>query len=135
MGTLAGLITATALVGLGVVHGVWARGIWWPIGDADRFRLTVMGPTARLPRPIESWVVAGLLVAAATLVTISTLTDEIGLLTLATSAAGVVLALRGIGGFILSTFIQRDGPFAHWDRRLYSPLCLALAAGVTTAVI
>lgn len=134
MGTFAGLITAVALVCIAVVHGTWARQIWWPLGNPEQFRLTVMGPAARLPRPIESWIVAGLLIAAAGLVSVTALTDEAGVVRFGATIAGGVLALRGAAGLVVSTLIRRDGPFARWDRRLYSPLCLVLAIGVAVVV-
>ena len=130
----AGLITAAALVGIAGVHGLWARRIWWPIGDPERFRLTVMGPAARLPHPIESWIVAGLLVAAAALVSVTALTDEVSMVRLGAAIAGCVLGLRGAVGLLFSSLIRRDGAFARWDRRLYSPLCLFLAIGVAVVV-
>ncbi len=134
MGTLAGLIAALVLVAIAGVHGVWAREHWWPVGDPDDFRETVMGPTARLPRPIESWTVAALLAVAAALTTWATVGDEPQLITIGVLVAAGVLVLRGAGGFVMSTFLQRDSRFAVLDRRIYSPLCLGLATAMLLAV-
>lgn len=53
------------------------------------------------------------------------------------AGGAVVLALlgRAIGDFRYVGFFKRlgDEPFARLDTRVYSPLCLLLAAGVATA--
>lgn len=47
-----------------------------------------------------------------------------------TCGVGVVFILRAIGDFRLVGFFKRvrGTPFATWDTRLFSPLCLALGA-------
>ena len=48
--------------------------------------------------------------------------------TVGTVGVGVVFVLRAIGDFRLVGFFKRvrGTPFALWDTRLFSPLCLAL---------
>lgn len=134
MGTLAGLIAAVVLLAVAGVHGVWAREHWWPVGDPDDFRETVMGPTARLPRPVESWTVAALLAVAAALTAWTAVGEEPQLVTLGVLIAAGVLLLRGSGGLVMSTLLQRHSRFAVLDRRIYSPLCLGLAGAMLLAL-
>ena len=134
MGAFAGLTAAVTLLAIAVIHGVWARKHWWPVGDPDIFRETVMGPTARLPRPIESWTVAALLAVAAALTTWTAVGGDPQLVTLGVLIAAGVLLLRGAGGLVMSTLLQRHSRFAVLDRRIYSPLCLALAGAMLLAL-
>jgi hypothetical protein len=48
--------------------------------------------------------------------------------TIGTAGVGAVFVLRSIGDFRLVGFFKRirGTPFAVWDTRLFSPLCLAL---------
>ncbi len=48
--------------------------------------------------------------------------------TIGTAGVGAVFVLRAIGDFRLVGFFKRirGTPFAVWDTRLFSPLCLAL---------
>ncbi|MEZ5227567.1 MAG: DUF3995 domain-containing protein [Acidimicrobiales bacterium] len=54
------------------------------------------------------------------------------------AAIGVpaVLALRGVGGLVVSSFGLGEATeeFRHWDLRLYSPLCVVLAGLAWLAV-
>ena len=47
----------------------------------------------------------------------------------------IVRGLRAVGDFRMVGFWKtvRDTPFARWDTRLFSPLCVAIAALVALA--
>ncbi|GAA1352263.1 DUF3995 domain-containing protein [Saccharothrix algeriensis] len=125
------LITALVLAAVGVLHVVWVF-TPWPLRSPEEFARRVVGVTPdRLPPPGLTAAVAVLLGLAAYLVA-----GRAGLVAVpgpgwwtAVGAAGVaaVLLLRGVRGLVVST--GRDTEFARLDRRVYSPLCLALACG------
>jgi uncharacterized membrane protein required for colicin V production len=50
--------------------------------------------------------------------------------------AAAALAARGLGGFLEARWRPhvRALPYDRWNRRLYSPLCLALAAALIAAL-
>lgn len=121
------VMATPALLALGVVHTLWAFGIWWPGGDERRLVSRVIGIAGaeRMPGPIPSGMVAlGLAIAAA----LPWLPDgwpaRLGL----GLATGIFL-FRG-----LITWTPRwrratpQEPFATLDQRYYGPLCLAFAA-------
>ncbi len=49
----------------------------------------------------------------------------------------VVFFIRAIGDFRYCGFFKskKDGLFAHWDSRLYSPLCLGLAVALGVLIL
>jgi hypothetical protein len=53
-----------------------------------------------------------------------------GLFRLGMRSISLMFLLRAIGDFRTVGFWKSitDTPFAHWDTRLYSPLCLGIAA-------
>ncbi|CCH30761.1 DUF3995 domain-containing protein [Actinosynnema sp. NPDC047251] len=128
--TLLALLTALALVAIGGLHVVWAFSPW-PLRSREEFASRVVGvPTDRLPSRGLTLAVAGLLAVAAYLVAArGGLVGAPGpaWLTVA-GAAGVaaVMLLRGAGGLVSSA--RQDTEFARLDLRIYSPLCLGLAA-------
>lgn len=118
---------AGGLLVIAVVHANWARDSAWPAPDRARLADAVIG-REEMPGAGPCLAVAGLLTTAAGLVLgyprRSPPRQRAG-------AAGVVavLALRGVLGYTGAMDAGRISPaFAHWNRRLYSPLCLGLAA-------
>jgi hypothetical protein len=125
-----GLGLAAVFAVLGLLHLCWALGGW-------------RGGAARVPAVNGQWVFkptrgATLLVAGALIAAMLTVLGQLGLWGGAvppgvfqgsTWGIGVVFGLRAIGEFRLVGFFKRvhDTPFAWWDTRLYSPLCLAIA--------
>lgn len=123
--------TSSALAGVAAMHVAWGLGSTWPFPNATKLADTVVG-SAVVPPPLACFAVAGALGVAAALVggvpAGSPVVRRFG-------QAGVasVLAARAGLGFAGRTDRAVPGSaspqFRRWDRRLYSPLCLALAAG------
>ncbi|MEV0677378.1 DUF3995 domain-containing protein [Actinosynnema sp. NPDC050436] len=127
---LLALVTALVLVAVGGLHVVWAFSPW-PLRSREEFASRVVGvPPERLPSPGLTFAVAGLLLVAGYLVVARAGlvgTPGPAWLTVAgTGGVAAVLLLRGAGGLVASA--RKDTPFARLDLRVYSPLCLALAA-------
>lgn len=130
------VLTAATLGAIGAVHAAWAAGSTWPYDDPRTLTRSVLGvPEAGdFPPPGLTLAVTGALTVAAGAALARTSRSErvrrtARLLTL--PAAGV-LALRGVGGFAQSLLAPNAATpeFTHNDLRIYSPLCLALAAGL-----
>ena len=120
---------ATILVALSALHVYWALGGHWGIAYIIP---TIDDRRAINPSPLATWFVAAHLAFAAWLVATGTLTG------LAPWVLCLIFTLRAIGEFRLVGFFKtiKGTDFARWDTRLYSPLCLlmaALAAGLAKA--
>lgn len=118
---------AGGLLAVAAVHANWARGAAWPAPDRHTLADAVIG-RKEMPGTVLCLAVAGMLTVGAALVA----GEPRHLPRLQRfGAAGVVatLALRGAVGFTGVMDAGRMSPtFARWNRRVYSPLCLALAA-------
>jgi hypothetical protein len=124
-------ISAGALLGIAALHAGWARGAAFPF--EDRAALAGHGTgRADPPGPAACSAVAVLLTASAALVAGwprgALVVQRAGATTVT-----VVLGLRGCLGLLGRTGLVAPGSvspeFRARDRRLYSPLCLAIAAG------
>ncbi len=126
---VAGVAAPGTIAAVAALHAAWAAGRHWPAGSERALARRVLssGSTAMPP----CWLTA--LVAA----------------TFATSAAAVAATARGAGGrparvatwttagaFAargvlgpLSDAVTGPGPYERLDLAIYSPLCLAVAAG------
>ena len=116
---------------LGMIH------VYWALGGAGGMNVVVPeveGKKLFQPGPIATLIVAVLLFTAATVVL-----SRVGFIDadlprwLAPVGSWVLFAvftLRAIGDFRYVGFFkkERGSAFARWDTRLYSPLCLAIAA-------
>ncbi|MEU4805326.1 DUF3995 domain-containing protein [Actinosynnema sp. NPDC023587] len=128
--TLVALLTAVVLVAVGGLHVVWAFSPW-PLRSREEFASRVVGvPADRLPSPGLTLAVAALLALAGYLVAarggVVGAPGPAWLTVVGTAGVAAVLLLRGAGGLVSSA---RGGTeFARLDRRVYSPLCLVLAA-------
>jgi len=131
-----GRLTAITLFAIAGLHVAWGLGSSFPFQNREELADSVVGRD-EMPSMMECMAVASLLVLAATLVA--------GLIALpprirgiALRAVTVVLTTRGIAGAMGRT--SRISPrseslaFVRLDKRLYSPLCLWLAAGVRRSV-
>jgi hypothetical protein len=127
--------TAAALGALAGLHVAWGLGSSFPFRDADELADAVVGRRA-VPPPGACFAVAGALLAATALVA------DVGGLPRSVQRLGVggvaaVLATRAALGFAGRTDLAVPGSasprFRRLDRGVYSPLCLALAAGALTA--
>ncbi|MGF1470642.1 MAG: DUF3995 domain-containing protein [Rubrobacteraceae bacterium] len=116
---------AGTLFFLAAVHANWARGSSWPAADERQLARAVIGED-EMPSAGACLVVAALLTVGGSLVA----GQPAGRPRLQrTGAAGVAatLAARGIAGATGLIPVTSE-TFLWWDRRLYSPLCLLLAA-------
>ena len=131
MRSLARVATPATLAGIGALHVLWGRGSTFPFSSRDRLNDTVVGSRAT-PPPAACYAVAGLLAASSALVAglpaPRSRARRAGVVTVA-----VVLGARAMLGFSGKTDIVSPGSvsanFRRMDRRVYAPLCLALAIG------
>jgi len=129
-----GLSAAAALFAIGLLHVHWALGGHWPYADSGDFKSKLLPQGAPQPGPAATWAVVVLLAVAATLVSASAVGLEHRIFALGTLGVAGVLALRGIGGLLLSGIFRRGSTFAGYDRRVYAPLCVGLSIGALIAV-
>ena len=134
---IAAAVTASAVLALiAGIHLYWAAGGRWPGRDERSLAETVVGttPGGRMPGPAACVAVAELFSAAGLLPLVASgllpLPLPARLVHLGLGGAALVFGLRGVFGFF--DHLLRPGivglPFHRLNRRLYSPLCLALAA-------
>jgi hypothetical protein len=131
MARLVSATTAAALASLGGLHLAWATGSSFPFIDRTALADSVVG-TNQVPSSGACVAVAAALFSGAVLVGgvpgTGTRIRRIGLVGLT-----AVLAGRGGLGLVGRTDLVSPGSssvaFRRLDRRIYSPLCLALAAG------
>ncbi|HLW90971.1 MAG TPA: DUF3995 domain-containing protein [Roseiarcus sp.] len=129
-----------ALTAIAAVHFYWGAGGFWPAADEAGLIDTVLGDwRARTmpPRPL-TFVVAIAIEAAALVAAFLSLRVG-GAIDALFSMAGAVLCLVFLARFSLGYlgFWRRRynrQPFARLDRLVYSPLCLAIAAGFALLV-
>jgi hypothetical protein len=127
--------TATTLFALAGFHVLWGRGSTFPFPDRDGLNDAVIG-RGSTPSPGACFAVAGALTVAGALVAdVAPLPRPIQ--RLGVTGVAVVLAARAAFGFSGRTDAVVPGStsvrFRRLDRRVYSPLCLALAAGALSA--
>jgi len=122
--------SSAGLLAIAALHGLWATGSSWPMRDGDGLAQTAGG--GRSHTPAECLAVAGLLTAASALVAGRPRRTP-RLQRAGSRTVAAVLATRGAFGFAGRTDVLVPGStsarFRSLDRRYYSPLCLALAAG------
>ncbi len=118
---------AGSLLIVAAIHANWARGSSWPVRDERSLAQAVIGHD-HMPSSVACLAVASLLSASAGFVMGMPRT----LPRLQRLGAGAVVAVLGARGLIgcmgLMPHEHRSVAFKRWNRRLYSPLCLALAA-------
>lgn len=135
MPAVAAALTSLIFVVLGLWHAYWAAG-----GRlAHRAALPIQdGEPLFRPSPLGTLAVAVVLIGCAWLTAANAgLVPAPALRALPWLGLLVALGLlaRAIGDFRYVGFFKRKGedPFARLDTRVYSPLCLLLAAGVALA--
>ncbi|HTM78661.1 MAG TPA: DUF3995 domain-containing protein [Devosia sp.] len=128
-----------ALLAVCFAHLLWSIGRTWPIRGEKLLAQTVVGTKniQHMPPKLASFGVALATLAAALVA--AALADHdsggLGLSVLGLPFAAIFLA-RGIVGYT-RWFIEKtpEPNFRLNDRRIYSPLCLALGAGFIALVV
>lgn len=133
---LASRSTAAVLAAIAGIHLLWARGSSFPFATRAELADAVVG-TDEVPPPAACVAVAVALVSGAALVGgapgIPRRLRRLGI-------TGVVVALGGRAAFGFVGQTERLSPgsessrFRELDRRIFSPLCLALALGAAAAL-
>lgn len=125
-----GPVAAGALVAaIALGHLAWTFGAAWPARDAEQLAQFVLPGGTRLPhRAVTGLVAVGLAAVSASLFAFG-FTGRARALAL---AAAVVFALRGLAGYVV--FARSPRPFSIYDRVVYSPGCLFIAALVATGL-
>ena len=124
-------MAAGTLLGIAGVHVAWGRGSSFPFATVEEMHDAVIGRPVS-PSPASCYAVAGLLTVAAA-ATVGLPSRRSRLRRLAVLGAATVLATRAGFGFSGRTDALVRGSasprFRRLDRRVYSPLCLALSMG------
>lgn len=128
-----GPVAAGALVAaIALGHLAWTFGAAWPARDAEQLAQFVLPRGSRLPPRAMTGLVAIVLGAMSASLLAFGLTDRARVLAI---AAAVVFAVRGLAGFlVLPIFTRSARPFSIYDRVVYSPGCLFIAALVATGL-
>ncbi|CAN7509815.1 DUF3995 domain-containing protein [Bosea sp. LjRoot237] len=124
------------------LHAYWGRGGLWPAASEDELIATVIGnaQARRMPSPGLCLLVALAIVVTAIwpllLIGTSGTAALRPLLLLGGFAIMAVFLLRGVAGFLPAwRRLHPLEPFASYDRRYYSPLCLLIAAGYAVLLL
>jgi hypothetical protein len=128
--------TSAVLVGIGLLHVAWGAGVSFPRVDSGALTDAVVGSDRR-PSPAACYAVATALGAAAALVGgAPARAPRLG--RVGRTGVATILGLRGVLGVVGRTDLVSPGSTSHrfrrWDRRLYAPLCLALATGAARSI-
>ena len=127
--------TAASLFSLAGLHVAWGRGSSFPCSRRDDLSEAVVG-RRDVPSPGACFAVAGALTVAALLVADVPVVPR-GVQRAGVTGVAAVLAGRAALGFAGRTDLASPGSvssrFRRLDRRIYSPLCVALAAGAISS--
>ena len=139
MNMLISALVFIALLTVSMAHFLWSFGRTWPIREEKLLAQTVVG-TAGIERMPSRWLslAVAIFTLAVGLLALS-LADHtsggFGLSLLGLPFAAIFLA-RGIVGYTPGWAAKTPEPnFRLNDRRVYSPLCLAIGAGLLALVI
>lgn len=128
-----------ALLSVSLAHFLWSIGRTWPIRNEKLLAQTVVGfrDIERMPPRLASLAVAVATLGAGILALALADHDSGGLpLTLLGLPLGAIFLARGVLGYTAWWADKTPEPnFRLNDRRVYSPLCLALGAGFLFLVL
>lgn len=132
-------LICVSLLAISFAHLMWSLGVRWPTRDEALLARTVTGfaGVTKMPPRWMSLGVAVLTFAAS--VWALALADHNGggpLLTLIGVVLGAIFLARGVIGFTPG-WAQKtpEEPFRSNDRRVYSPMCIALGVGFLALVL
>ena len=132
-GVAAAGVPAT-LAGLAALHAAWALGWRWPGGDDEAFAERVIGYGAGVPSAPATWAVAALLGGAAGVVRAAGRPGAPREVHVAAAVVGTAFFLRGAVSIPVSLSRGFDDVYERLDLAVYSPLCLAIAAGTASVL-
>lgn len=128
-----------ALFAVSLAHFLWSIGRTWPIRDEKLLAQTVVGfkDIERMPPRLASLAVSTASLAAGIFALALADHDSGGIwLNLGGFALAAVFLARGVLGFTAWWAQKTPEPnFRLNDRRVYSPLCLALGLGFIALVV
>jgi hypothetical protein len=115
-----------------VVHGAWAAGWHWPGGSEEALAQRILSSSSTaMPPGALTWLTGGIFAASAAAVAATARGAGGRRARLATWATAGVFAARGVLGPLTDAFTGM-GTYERLDLTIYSPLCLAVAAGAAT---
>lgn len=124
------------------LHAYWGRGGLWPAANEDELIATVIGNAQARRMPSLALCLLVALAIAVTAVWPLLLAQLLAttafrpLLQLIGFAIMAVFLLRGLAGYLPAwRRLHPREPFASYDRRYYSPLCLLIAAGYAVLLL
>lgn len=133
---------ALLLAAIAGLHAYWGRGGLWPAASEDELIATVIGNASarRMPSPGLCLLVALAIAVTAIWPLLLAQGSSAGalrpLILLGGFAIMAVFLLRGVAGFLPAwRRLHPREPFASYDRRYYSPLCLLIAAGYAVLLL
>ena len=126
------------LLAIFFAHIMWAFGSTWPVADETALTRTVTGMrnASRMPPRIATFFVAIAVFAAGIIALMLTDPGRDAGLTAFGAVVGTVFLVRGVLGYTPKwRAFTPEEPFATLDRRIYSPVCLFIAAGYALLTI
>ena len=139
MSMLIAALVFIPLLTLSMAHFLWALGGTWPIREEKLLAQTVVG-TAGVTHMPPRWVSLGvaLLTIGAGILALALADHTSGgtILSILGLPAAAIFLYRGILGYTPGWIAKTPEPnFRLNDRRVYSPLCLAIGIGFIVLVI
>lgn len=128
-GLAAGL--TVALVVIAALHAYWGLGGLWPAKTAADLARTVVGDgRTRMPPPWSCFTVAVLLLLVAGVPWALLAAPHSQPVLVVGIVVAAIFFVRGSAGYS-PRWRQRFSaePFATWDQRVYSPVCMIIATG------
>ncbi len=121
------------LLAIALVHFIWALGFNYPVKDEKTLARTVAGfkdVKKMPPKTLSALVGAGVLGAGIWVLAMADPMDS-SILTLGGAILALVFLGRGALGYTKKwEEITPEQPFRALDKKIYSPLCLAIGAGI-----
>jgi hypothetical protein len=135
--TSVAVATSVGLGSISAIHVLWGRGSTFPFRERRELNDQVVGQQVT-PSPASCYAVAGMLAVAAVSVERAARGSS-PIARLATIGCSVVLGARAVLGFTGRTHLAVPGStsaaFRRNDRRIFAPLCAALASGAACAAV
>lgn len=119
-------------------HTLWAFGRTWPVDNEQALARTVIGTkdvSGMPPRWMSGLVAFFILIAGLWALLLSDPAPNL-ILTLGGALLTFVFLLRGIAGYTPKwRELTSEEPFASFDKKVYSPLCLGIGLGFAILTI